>query len=54
MFDILSYHRKQFQGKRVAKTQKNGEKPRFGPDYPLWVHIHTAKTFFQKFGFISH
>ena len=32
MLDIVAnYHHIQFQGKRMIQTQKNGEKPRFGP-----------------------
>ena len=33
MLDIVtSYHRIQFQGKRMIQTQDNGQKPLFGPD----------------------
>ena len=33
MLDIVtSYHRIQFQGKRMIQTQENGQKPLFGPD----------------------
>ena len=46
MLDIVAnYHRIQFQGKCMIQTQKNGEKPRFGPG---------LQFFFQKFGFFSH
>ena len=36
MLDIVaSYHRIQFQGKRMIQTQENDKKPYFGPDFGL-------------------
>ena len=55
MLDIVaSYHRIQFQGKRMIETQENGKKKKFGPDLgPLSPNLG-CQIFFQKSGFVSH
>ena len=48
MLDILgSYHRIQFQGKRMIQTQENSKKTHFGPDLAHWAQIQ-ATNFFYK------
>ena len=50
MLDIAtSYHRVQFQGKRMIQTQENGEKSHFGPDLgPLGPNSAAIFSFLIK------
>ena len=55
MLDIVaSYHRIQFQGKLMAKTQENGKKSHIGPDLgPLSSNSDCIFFFPQKI-WLSH
>ena len=53
MLDIVaSYHRIQFQGKRMI--EKKMEKKKFGPDLGPLSPNSGRQIFFQKSGFVSH
>ena len=45
---VASSHCMQFQGKLMIKTQENGGKPHFGPNYARLAQILAAKLFFKN------
>ena len=58
---IQSYHRVQFQGKRITQTQGNGEKPHFVPYLGLlgpnlganFFYVNLVVSNFSKLSFYA-